>query len=159
MELPLCECGCGERVKKRGYRFAANGHQHRTSAVAYIVDPVTDCWIWQRATKSFGYGDMRHNGRNRPAHVVFYEEKYGPVPPGMELDHVVCNTPPCCNPDHVKPVTHAENTRRGARAKLTPEIRAAIRALDGTMSRRAIGRRFGVHHQTISDFLDGSTWS
>lgn len=34
------------------------------------------------------------------------------MPDGMELDHYVCNTRSCCNPLHVRPVTHRENVLR-----------------------------------------------
>jgi hypothetical protein len=40
----------------------------------------------------------------------------GPVPEGLELDHL-CENPPCCNPAHLEPVTHAENNRRAAQAR------------------------------------------
>jgi hypothetical protein len=50
----------------------------------------------------------------RDAHRVVYEALVGPVPEGLELDHT-CDNPPCCNPGHLEPVTHAENMRRGKR--------------------------------------------
>lgn len=34
----------------------------------------------------------------------------GPITDGLELDHL-CNVPSCVNPDHLEPVTHAENMR------------------------------------------------
>ena len=36
----------------------------------------------------------------------------GPIPDGCELDHL-CRNRACCNPDHLEPVTHLENVRRG----------------------------------------------
>jgi len=41
-----------------------------------------------------------------------YEYFKGPVPDGLELDHL-CRVRSCCNPDHLEPVTHKENIRRG----------------------------------------------
>jgi hypothetical protein len=41
-----------------------------------------------------------------------YEMLVGPVPDGLELDHL-CRVPACVNPDHLEPVTHIENVRRG----------------------------------------------
>lgn len=32
-------------------------------------------------------------------------------PKGLELDHL-CKNPPCCNPEHLDPVTRRENNRR-----------------------------------------------
>lgn len=46
------------------------------------------------------------------AHIVLYEYFVGPVPEGLELDHL-CQNPPCCNPWHLEPVTHQVNVSRG----------------------------------------------
>lgn len=40
-----------------------------------------------------------------------YEEFNGPVPAGMELDHL-CRVRCCVNPMHLEPVTHDENMKR-----------------------------------------------
>lgn len=71
------------------------------------------CHIWCSISHPKGYGYVRYGGRNRPAHVARYEREIGPVPPGMQLDHYVCNNPSCCNPAHVRPATSRENTLRG----------------------------------------------
>lgn len=74
-----------------------------------------DCWLFQGCTVRGGYGQIRvgnrPNMRSVYAHRVVYEEMRGPIPEGLELDHL-CFTPACVNPDHLEPVTHAENSRR-----------------------------------------------
>jgi hypothetical protein len=73
-----------------------------------------ECWIFTGCLTENGYGHVRDDeGNMRHAHIVTYEKKFGPVPPGLELDHFFCDTRPCCNPDHVAPTTHLENVRRG----------------------------------------------
>jgi len=45
--------------------------------------------------------------------VVVYEALHGPIPPGLECDHL-CRVPWCVNPAHIDLVAHAVNVRRGA---------------------------------------------
>lgn len=74
------------------------------------------CWPWQGPSNSSGYGSIRLNvgfkqGVTRGAHVVLYELMVGPIPEGLELDHL-CRNKRCVRPDHLEPVTRAENNRR-----------------------------------------------
>lgn len=71
-----------------------------------------ECWIWTGAKSNAGYGTVRIDYQQMPAHRAAYELLVGPVPDGLELDHL-CVNPPCVNPAHLDPVTHAENMRRG----------------------------------------------
>jgi hypothetical protein len=75
------------------------------------VDTTGECWIWTGTTDRHGYGRVRPDGRSTGAHRWSYEATVGPIPEGLELDHL-CNNPPCVNPAHLEPVTHAENMRR-----------------------------------------------
>jgi hypothetical protein len=82
---------------------------------------VTGCWEWIGARDSRGYGNVRAAGRVRKAHRVVYEALHGPIPPGVECDHL-CRAQWCVNPEHLELVTHAENVRRGA-ARWVPGAR------------------------------------
>lgn len=81
------------------------------------------CWLFTGYLNKDGYGKIRVGRRgdgtakSMYAHVVCYEELVGPVPEGLELDHVKerCTSRACCYPDHLEPVTHLENIRRGER--------------------------------------------
>jgi len=77
------------------------------------IAPTDDdgCWMWSNYIDRDGYGYMMWQGRYRPAHAVSYETFSGPIPDGMELDHL-CRNRSCINPAHLEPVTHAENVRR-----------------------------------------------
>jgi hypothetical protein len=83
--------------------------------IDYIVEDCgyeTPCWIWQGFLDRNGYGIVWLNTRRRAAHIVLYEREIGPIPVGLELDHL-CRNRSCICPRHVEPVTHAENLRRG----------------------------------------------
>lgn len=69
------------------------------------------CWEWL-ASRSDGYGRVTWQGRQRPAHRVVYELLVGPIPAGLQIDHL-CRNRGCVNPAHLEPVTQRENLMRG----------------------------------------------
>jgi len=75
------------------------------------VDKSGDCWLWTGQLNNKGYGLFSYRNQKRAAHVVLWEHLVGLVPTGLELDHL-CRITACVNPDHLEPVTHAENMRR-----------------------------------------------
>ena len=71
------------------------------------------CWLWEGTTVAGGYGHLSVGRvRRRYVHAVTFEHFRGPVPEGLELDHL-CRVRGCANPWHLEAVTHAENVRRG----------------------------------------------
>lgn len=77
----------------------------------WVVDPLVGCWVWTAASNGRGYGRIWVDGRPHPAHRVAYEIHVGPIPAGMEIDHL-CRNRGCVNPAHLEPVTRRENLRR-----------------------------------------------
>ncbi len=73
------------------------------------------CWIWS-GTLSKGYGRVSLDGIGSATHRLTYEKLVGPIPVGLQIDHL-CRVPACCNPTHLDPVTAAENIRRGETSK------------------------------------------
>ena len=82
----------------------------------YIVDE-SGCWLWQGYKNPKGYGIAGHNGKICRAHRVMYEELVGPIPEGLDIDHL-CRVRHCVNPDHLEPVTRRENILRGLHGRL-----------------------------------------
>ena len=159
----FCQCGCGERapiakanharsghVKGQPVRFI-KGHGSRRTPVRWIVKDAgydTPCWLWQWNTTWDGYGTMRAGGKIVYAHRYYYIQKFGDIPPGMQLDHL-CRNRRCVNPDHLEPVTHRVNAQRGANTHLTPDDIIEIRALQGVVRQKDLALRYGVHRDTI----------
>lgn len=74
------------------------------------------CWLWRGQLNAWGYGHFRRTlgpglGRTVKAHRLAYELSVGPIPEGLTLDHL-CGQRACVRPDHLEPVTNAENLRR-----------------------------------------------
>lgn len=71
------------------------------------------CWLWTGSCDAAGYGQAfsRRRGTVTKAHRVIWEFCRGPIPAGLELDHL-CRVRNCVNPDHLELVTHTENQRR-----------------------------------------------
>ena len=121
--------GCGRPHSARGYcathhrRVLRNGTadpdrpvQTRNPRADFwgLVDvghPL-GCWTWTGAVALSGYGNWYPGARvSEFAHRRAYELLMGPIPAGRELDHL-CRNRLCCNPDHLEPVTPAENIAR-----------------------------------------------
>lgn len=109
--------------------FAPRGRHGNKPTLADRIEVVGDCWLWQGTISQKGYAALWWDGKMRVAHRVIWEGLVGPIPEGLTLDHL-CRVHNCVNPDHLEPVTNAENTRRGWRKnrwqcrnghELTPE--------------------------------------
>src|SRR5581483_1993568 len=70
------------------------------------------CWEWNGAHTAAGYAETWNGKRPILAHRVSYQHFVGPIPEGLTIDHL-CRNRGCVRPDHLEPVSHAENMRRG----------------------------------------------
>jgi DNA-binding transcriptional regulator YiaG len=77
----------------------------------HLVEAPSGCWIWLGA-KTGEYGRITVNGKCLWAHRVSYETFVGPIPAGLEIDHL-CRRPGCINPRHLQAVTPSVNVLRG----------------------------------------------
>lgn len=74
------------------------------------------CWLWTGTFGSAGYGMLSRGGgrgaRSVGAHRAAYELMVGPIPAGLQIDHL-CRVRACVNPAHLELVTVRENVLRG----------------------------------------------
>lgn len=138
--IPTCSVGgCTTISRDHGFchkhfarllRTGTTDDPKRPSVAERILSRVSmgadGCWTWLGTVSPNGYGqlgDPSDRTRMAYAHRVSYETFVGPIPAGLEIDHVchtnhpTCSGGPCVhrrcvNPDHLEPVTTSENQRR-----------------------------------------------
>ncbi len=81
------------------------------------IDSVSGCWNWTGAHNGDGYGFVGYKGRNENSHRLMYAWLVEPIPRGWskntkQIDHFICDNPPCCNPAHLRLVTQKANALR-----------------------------------------------
>jgi hypothetical protein len=75
------------------------------------VDTSGECWLWTGSRQKNGYGRFSLKNRGRLAHRFAYELVVGPIPEGLEIDHL-CRVRACVRPDHLEAVTRRVNSLR-----------------------------------------------
>lgn len=76
------------------------------------VDVSGDCWVWSAQRLKTGYGITSIKMRPCLAHRVLYTWHVGPIPDGLEIDHL-CRSRSCVNLAHLEAVSHRVNMLRG----------------------------------------------
>ena len=147
-ECAADECGTlgtAKYCQKHATRFARHGdltgkRPQGSAEERYwrYVTKTDGCWIWGGSVADTGYGvHWTDEKRLVGAHRYSYELHRGPIPDGLPVDHRCHNLDPTCrelaqcphrrcvNPDHLEPVTQAENMRRARERTLEPAVREA----------------------------------
>jgi hypothetical protein len=89
---------------------------------------------------------------------VYYEQANGPIPTGLEIDHL-CRNRACVNPAHLEAVTAAVNAQRSGNAKLTAQDVEAIRsAMDNGGDAKQLAGGYGVTRTHVYLIAKRKTW-
>lgn len=140
----------------------------------YIVNEKTGCWDWVRAKDTKGYGHMKVRGFHFIASRLSFLIHNGYLPDDLMVCHS-CDNPGCVNPGHLWLGTAKGNmqdmiskgrqrwvSRRGEenpRAVLSEsQAREVIELIAAGLNNRAIAKRYGVTHASISNIRRGKTW-
>ena len=105
IQIGYCQCGCGHSLSGGSLSYLPYHGRHfykRKEPKWEVLE--NGCWKWLLYANNKGYGIWNHAGRSILAHVVLWERRNGPVPAGLELDHL-CRNRLCVNPDHLEAVT------------------------------------------------------
>lgn len=88
--------------------------------VGHISLEENGCWNWIGADNC-KYGIFTIDGKNVLAHRWAYEFHKGPIPKGLEIDHL-CRNKFCVNPEHLEAVTAKENVRRAEKHRIRKKL-------------------------------------
>lgn len=89
---------------------------HASAAVRFWrqVEKTDACWLWKGYRMPNGYGQFSETmGKKWYAHRWAFTCEVGPVPLGLDLDHL-CRNRLCVRPSHLEAVTRRTNLLRGA---------------------------------------------
>ena len=117
-----------------------------------------NCIIPKGEVTRLGYIRLWNKGNRILAHRKAYQDAYGQIPDGFELDHI-CRNRGCSNPSHLRVVNHTDNMRNSSKTKLTLDDAKFIHRLhlEG-LNLRQISEKFNVTKQCIWRVLKGKNW-
>jgi len=188
--LRMCKVeGCDKKIHARGYctnhynqkryhgtielKKPNHGNMNVEERFFYNIKKMENgCWEWQGSTSKYGYGQMTYKGQRRYTHRVSYMIHNNVELETKDIIMHTCDNPPCCNPEHLKKGTHAENTQDMLNKKrnkvgeeftktiLTEEQVLEIRKLykKWKYSMARLSKEYGVSHSTIQKIINRESW-
>jgi len=123
----------------------------------------TPCHLCQGYLNKDGYGKIGFNGYQHMAHILGCESKYGRKRDEKnEIVRHLCDTPQCCNPDHLKFGTHQQNAvdalTYSKNCKLHEIQVKEIKNLLPSYGLKELSEMYHVSIQTIKDIRNEKIW-
>jgi len=111
------------------------------------VNKTETCWLWTASKNAYGYGTFGI-GRKETwlVHRYAWTHLVGPIPDGMELDHV-CHVHNCLNPKHLRTVTSKQNHENMSGAFVNSKT--GIRGVSWDKSKRLWRATVGHNYKQI----------
>lgn len=129
------------------------------------------CWNWIGAKTKAGYGTYSKNK------IQYYTHRYVLLLLGYDLEEKVvlhtCDNPICCNPDHLKIGTHADNVADKVRKKRhkfgsdcnlatvldEDKVRLIKQDFKAGLSNKNIALKYNIDPTLVSKIKNNHTWS
>ncbi len=165
--------GCRRVAQVKGfcrlhYRRHCEGRRLEDPIVKRVTGPIeerlrahvkkdrkTGCHLWMGHRTPDGYGAMIVDRSTRLTHRLAWEVAHSPIPEGMVVMHI-CDNPACCNPEHLKLGTRAENNRDRLKKGRGPGARARDLELNPQWARRALWARKALSQQRTANQAEAS---
>jgi hypothetical protein len=136
-----------------------------------------ECWEWQGAIDSNGYGAFKIEGKKRNTHRIAFDLCFGPIPDGKLICHH-CDNRKCVNPVHLFIGTQVDNMQDCSRkgrlkvptsiaygeaaggAKLTAAMVIELRLLYNSKkyTYRKLGKLFGIDPKQAWNIVNRISW-
>lgn len=166
--------GCGSPSFGRGWcsvhylRWYRHGDPLFTKTLAgepaevrfwQFVNKTDTCWLWTGFCDKNGYGRFKDGDVGHRAHRWSYEHFVGPIPEGLQIDHL-CRVTGCVRPDHLEAVPAKENVRRTMpfRERKTHCIHGHEYTAENTLYERLPGGTLGRRCRTCRQAGDRARW-
>lgn len=128
------------------------------------------CWVWSGQRDRKGYGRFFFNRSRWRLHRLTWTWVNGPIPRELQVCHK-CDTPSCCNPDHLFLGTALTNNQDKVQkgrscygdknhfAKINrSDALSLLDKFNQGRSRRSLAEEYGISYSHAVQIINGRRW-